>query len=259
MRRNTSHNFQAVWFISGLAVLALAAFFGAKYYIDSRYSAPATNSQPISAHIREPELVNLEDKRANEIPKTKLLQVPFTPQAPTANWDELHNEACEEASAIMASAYFEENTSSTLSPDFVEKEISKLTDWQQTNFGYNLDTTTAETAVMITKVYGLKAKVISFPTSEEIKQLLAEGNLVIFSANGQKLGNPNYKQPGPIHHMLLLRGYNESNFITNDSGTKKGLNYPYDYETLKTAAADWDHSQNTVDDSKKLAIIVSAK
>jgi hypothetical protein len=82
---------------------------------------------------------------------------------------------------------------------------------------------------------------------------------VIFSANGQKLGNPNYKQPGPIHHMLLLRGYNESNFITNDSGTKKGLNYPYDYETLKTAAADWDHSKNTVDDTKKLAIIVSAK
>ena len=30
------------------------------------------------------------------------LPIPFTPQAPTGNWDELHNEACEEAGAIMA-------------------------------------------------------------------------------------------------------------------------------------------------------------
>src|SRR5688572_5442442 len=40
------------------------------------------------------------------LPKTLLLKVPFTPQAPTANWDELHNEACEEASSLMAAAYF---------------------------------------------------------------------------------------------------------------------------------------------------------
>ena len=34
-------------------------------------------------------------KPPEEIPDKFLLQVPFTPQAPTANWDEMHNEACE--------------------------------------------------------------------------------------------------------------------------------------------------------------------
>src|SRR5687767_2969126 len=41
-----------------------------------------------------------------KIPGTLSLPVPFTPQAPTGNWDTIHNEACEEASAIMANAYF---------------------------------------------------------------------------------------------------------------------------------------------------------
>ncbi len=110
---------------------------------------------------------------------------------------------------------------------------------------------------MIEKFYGLKAEIVSFPGSSKIKEEIAKGNLVLFSANGRDLENPYYKQPGPIHHMMVIIGYDEKKFITNDPGTKRGLRYLYDYEILRSAAADWDHSIHSVDNNKKFAIIVS--
>jgi hypothetical protein len=190
------------------------------------------------------------------IPNSLLLPVPFTPQAPTANWDELHNEACEEAAAIMASEYFNGNKAAQLDSNFVEKQISNLTQWQDANFGYHLDTTSAETAKMIEQVYGLNTKILNNFSEDDLKKELAADNLILISENGQLLKNPFYKQPGPIHHMLLLRGYTEEEFVTNDSGTKRGLNFTYDFNTLFNAAADWDHSLNTVDANKKTAIVV---
>ncbi len=205
---------------------------------------------------------NGEDTGDNEnidkaTPNELLLPVPFTPQAPSANWDELHNEACEEASAIMAHTYFAGNTEKLLESAYVEQEIDKLTAWQTDNLGYYLDATSQETAHMIEQVYNLKTEVVPFPTLEQIKYQLASGNLVIVSANGRKLFNPNFKQPGPIHHMLVLVGYDANSIITNDPGTKRGQSYKYSYSTLKTASADWDHDMHTVNDNIKLAIIVS--
>lgn len=187
---------------------------------------------------------------------TLLLPVPFTAQAPTANWDQLHNEACEEADALMAAAYFKGDRRTNLPADFVESEIGKLTDWEQKNFGYNLDTTSAETAKMIDQVYGLHTELLNGFTDQQLRQELDQGRLVIISENGRLLGNPNYKQPGPLHHMLLLKGYTPNGFVTNDSGTRRGLNYPYDFSTLHDATGDWVHSQNSVDTNKKIAIIV---
>jgi hypothetical protein len=249
-----------VWVFAGIILVAGAGYIAARHWIGKNVALPATSQFPVAGNVQEPEMANLNSNSGAAqapLPESKLLPVPFTPQAPTANWDELHNEACEEASSLMADAYFSGRTESTLTPEYAEKEIAKLTDWQKQNFGYYLDISTAEMAVMTNKVYGLKTKVIQFPSAEDIKRQIAAGNLVVFSANGQKLGNPNYKQPGPIHHMLLIKGYDKTGFITNDSGTKKGLNYAYDYDTLKNAAADWDHSKKTVDESEKLAIIIS--
>lgn len=249
------------WVFAGLILVAAASYIAIAHWVLPRISAPpAGNQSVISGHLQEPELANLNANSGEEeapLPESKLLPVPFTPQAPTGNWDELHNEACEEASALMADAYFSGRREAALTAEYAESEIAKLTEWQKQNFGYYLDITTAEMAVMVTKVYGLKAKVIPFPSADKIKHQLVAGNIVVFSANGQKLGNPNYKQPGPIHHMLLVKGYDKNSFITNDSGTRKGLNYSYNYATLKDSAADWDHNKKTVDETKKLAIIIS--
>ncbi len=194
------------------------------------------------------------DLASKPIPKELQLVVPFTPQAPTANWDELHNEACEEASIIMANAYF--NNITSLPPTTVEKEISKLTEYQKKTFGYYLSITTPEAARMTEEVYGLKAEMKTM-TEQVIKQALSNGQLVILPANGQMLGNPYFTAPGPIYHMLVITGYDGSTFITNDPGTRRGHNYKYDYKTLYEATGNWNHNTHEVDLSDKRIIIVS--
>lgn len=194
------------------------------------------------------------DDTEKPLPSSLLIKVPFTPQAPTANWDELHNEACEEASAIMAHAYFDEIKS--LPPETVEREISKLTDWQDDNIGYHLSINTEQVAKMVREVYKLKAEVV--PLSEDtIKRALADNKLVIWPGNGQLLENPYYKQPGPIYHMFLITGYNEKGFITNDPGTKRGQDLQYTYDILRGATGNWNHNAHEVDLSDKKIIIVS--
>ncbi|HTL39405.1 MAG TPA: C39 family peptidase [Methylomirabilota bacterium] len=241
--------------ISGLIVVAVVAAFLVNNYIHQKYPAPV--STPTNDNSVETPTVGSNPSPADSWPTSLLLPVPFTPQAPTANWDTLHNEACEEASAIMASEYFKGNRQITLAPSFVEDQISLLTKWQDDNFGYHLDTTSAETAEMIEKVYGLKTKLIENFTQDQLKDELNKKHVILISEYGRALNNPNYKSPGPIHHMLVVRGYTKNNFVTNDSGTRNGLNYAYSFNTLYSAAADWDQQTQNVDQSKKIAIIVS--
>ena len=190
-------------------------------------------------------------------PATFSLKVPFTPQAPTGNWDKEHNDACEEASALMAAAYFNGDTRSKIPATEVEKELTRLFEWERTNFGYSLDTTTAETAEMIQSFYRLKAVVVNNYTEKDIKDALNANKLVILPVNGRLIGNPYYKQPGPIYHMLVVRGYTTTQLITNDPGTKNGENYKYSFATLKNAPADWNHNTSTIDENKSLMIVVS--
>ncbi len=216
------------------------------------------------------------------LPPTHFLPIPFTSQAPTANWDELHNEACEEASAIMASEYFssflsspgepalsadrrriqersyQNNTDNTLlDPKFVEQEITKLTDWQQKTFGYHLSISTEETAQMIKEVYGLSTEIKTDYTETDLKQALVDRKLILFPANGRLLNNPYYKRTGPLYHMLVIKGYDsKGNFITNDPGTKRGFNYPYTFHTLYEANGNYNHLTHAVALSKKNILII---
>jgi len=250
-------------------ILAIIILVVAIYYFNSKIpsviidndqvndsATTAENSGPISevkTPTAEPEVV----APAPKAPSLLNLLIPFTPQAPTANWDLLHNEACEEAGAIMANAYLTGDRDAVIPATRVEAEISGLTTWQDTNFSFHLDTNAKETARMIEGFYGLHAQVFDNYTLQDIKDQLNLRHVVILPVNGRVIGNPNYKQPGPIYHMLVIRGYTAAGLITNDSGTRLGQNYPYAFKTLYNAGADWDHKIDTIDQSKKVMIVVS--
>lgn len=206
-------------------------------------AAPPVSAPPVTASGTEPNVLNL--------------LIPFTSQAPTGNWDTVHNEDCEEATSLMANAYLTGNTALTLPAAQVDTGMDTLNNWEDSHFGYHLDTTAEETAQMIEGAYGLQAKVQVNYTLQDIKDQINLHHVVILPVNGQIIGNPNYTQPGPIYHMLVIRGYTATGLITNDSGTKRGQNYPYTFDTLYNAGADWNHSTNTIDQSKKVIIIVS--
>lgn len=185
----------------------------------------------------------------NLLPSKINLDVPFTTQAPHANWDDLHNDGCEEASIISVIYYLQNKT---LSKDQAENEIQNLVSWQITNFGGHYDLPVAKTAELVEKYYKRKTNIYYDISLDQIKTELANGNPVILALAGRVISNPYYRAPGPVYHMLVVRGYDDDKqqFITNDVGTKRGEGYRYDYNTLFNGIHDmptWEQNKSTLD------------
>lgn len=162
--------------------------------------------------------LRIENSEEIAIPEEFDLPIKFASQSPFAVWDDLHNEACEEAAMIMASKYFKDEN---LDKQIMEDEIQALIKWETEN-GYEVDATAEETVEILKNYFGFSAEVTSEVTVERMKRELALGNLVITPHAGRELGNPYYRQPGPVYHFLVIRGWDEDEFITNDPGTKRG-------------------------------------
>lgn len=188
------------------------------------------------------------------IPAEFNLDVPFTVQAPLGVWDALHNDACEEASAIMSFDFVLKKPIGDASA--ADKEILKIVDWENTNFGFSKDTDAEKTAEILQKFYGLKNAEVKYDiTMDNIKAAVASGFPVIVPAAGRELHNPYYRAPGPLYHMLVIKGYTkDGKIITNDPGTKHGEDYVYDSQVLFNAIHDWNGGD--VLNGKKAMIIV---
>lgn len=175
------------------------------------------------------------------LPASFNLAVPFTSQAPNADWSLPYQEACEEASLIMVHAYYTHEPAGKLPASVAEEAIQSLVEFQNGIFGDYLDTTAQQTATIAEQFYGYsRAEVIENPTAQDIKAHIAAGRPVIIPAAGQQLGNPNFTPPGPLYHMLVVRGYTADGFITNDPGTRNGESYFYKTSTLMNAIHDWN-------------------
>lgn len=183
------------------------------------------------------------------------LAVPFSPQAPHANWDQPYQDACEEATVIMVDHYL---TGTSLSADQMDDEILKMVAWENKFFGSAKDTNIAETTQLVNNYYStLQAKAVYDITVEDIIKELQQGNAVIVLANGQLLDNPYYTQPGPVKHALVIKGFTNGKFITNDPGTRRGADFIYTSQKLYNSIVDYDG--NKAGTGKKAMIIISTK
>ena len=116
-----------------------------------------------------------------------------------------------------------------------------MVDWENEHFGY-YESTPVEQVVELYKGYFADAfdvKVIEDPTVDDLKQELAQGHLIVGPFAGRMLGNPFYSGEGPYYHMMVIKGYDETHFITNDVGTRRGENFIYDYQTILDAMHDY--------------------
>lgn len=147
---------------------------------------------------------------------------------------------------LMADAYF---NGKPLNAHLMEQGILNLVKWQ-TEHGYTVDVTAGETVSILRDYFQLPARLLANPTAASIRQELDAGHLVIIPAAGRRLGNPYYRQPGPLYHMLVVRGYDAGTgeFITNDPGTKRGEAYRYRGDVLIFANHDWPKPGKTKDD-----------
>ncbi|MBT5808408.1 hypothetical protein HOI18_04015 [Candidatus Uhrbacteria bacterium] len=191
------------------------------------------------------------------LPLSINLAVPFTSQAPHANWDYPYKETCEEASVYMVHRYFEGEPEGMIDAQKADDAILKIVAFEEGLFGYYEDTTVEQTGIFAEMMYGFSSAVaIEDPTVDDIKTQLAEGRPVIVPAAGRMLGNPYFTAPGPIYHMLVVRGYTEDDqFIVNDPGTKRGEAYLYDVDTLMSAIHDWNDGEEITDGGRVVLVL----
>ena len=179
------------------------------------------------------------DTKSEEV--SILMNVPFASQAPSGNWDNvIFQQGCEEASMLMAMLWVQQK--GFISPKEAEKAISAISNFAQKNYGEFRDTSIEDTATIMKDYFEYQnIEVKNDITAKDIKSELAKGNVVIAAINGQKIGNPFYTPPGPLQHMLIVKGYDaqKKEFITNDPGTRRGEGFRYKEDILEAALQDY--------------------
>lgn len=222
-------------------------------------SVPTTPAQPTSTKPQTPptKATSTTPAPAETIKKEVNLAVPFLSQAPKQNWDMPYQEACEEASMIMASAYYS-GTSQAFTPEAGDKAILDLVAYEEQN-GFPVDVNAEEvTRIMSVRFPNVATRILKNPSVQDLQRELSAGRLVILPADGKALDNPNFRNGGPPYHMLVIKGYTaDGRWITNDPGTRKGADFLYSQENLMTAMHDWNGGN--VPQGEKLVIIVSPR
>ena len=170
------------------------------------------------------------------IPDKINLSMIFYSQSPYGDWGLPYQESCEEASLLLAYYYLTDKK-----PDINEfhKDLLAMIEWEKQNFGQYFHTSVEETAEMADQYLGLhNYEIIDNPTIDQIKKALAQGFPIVAPFSGRDLGNPFFSGTGPFYHMLVIKGYDEENFISNDVGTRQGANFKYKYESIFNAMHD---------------------
>lgn len=230
-----------------MAALSFALVLGNKYSIKPKNSdiipISSDNSVPVGIEknqkiVEIPAEKNTEEYESQKLPEKVLLNVPFLSQAPFQKWDALHEDACEEASLIMAEYFLDGKK--FVSKEQGEKEIQSIVSFEKNN-KYELSITLDELNQIAEKYYNLKTgRVEKNITINDIKKELAFGKPVIVGAAGKVLPNPNFRNGGPNYHMLVVVGYDQNGFITNDPGTRLGEGFRYSFDDLYNSIHDWN-------------------
>lgn len=171
-------------------------------------------------------------KTVVEIPASSLLVVPYTVQAPYANW-KVHEESCEEAAVLMYHKYLE-GIAGDIDPATADREIRAMKSWQVKNYGSEPDLPITRLGVFVGSYYGYQYRIIPNLNIEGIKKEVAAGHPVLVPVLTQSLKNPHYS-PGNVYHILLIKGYDATGVITNDAGVKEGKDWHYSWEILFSA------------------------
>ncbi len=203
----------------------------------------------LSENISKPEVVipspSIEQEVVKEIPKTVkkdlppsvTLGVPFYMQAPDNKRVLPWTEACSEANLVLAAYYIQNKT---LTKDQFKKDILAMTKIQDKFFDTYIEIPMVELKKLYDRFYPKAgtSKIIDKPTIEQIKEELAQWNIVIVPSAGKKLNNPYYLEYAPRFHTILLRWYDDKYFYANDVGISRGENFPYLQEVIMEANHD---------------------
>jgi uncharacterized protein YvpB len=198
------------------------------------------------------------ETNSNQPPNQLIIDVPFTPQAPFAQWDDpRQQDGCEEAAMVMAWHWINDDF---LLKQEAKDEILALNNFEEKLLGESTDTSIEDIIKIFREYYQYdNIRTVYDISVQDIKDELLAGNIVLVPTDGTILKNPYYTQPGPTRHMLVIKGFNDkkNQFITNDPGTKRGEGFKYNYEVIMNAIINYstgDHAPLL--DERKVMIVV---
>jgi len=208
-----------------------------------------------STPIRPPLAPPSQGGESKSLPNSVNLAVPFLLQAPTHNWSEPYQNACEEAAAIMVDAFYHGRKDRFHEQDG-NKAILDLITFEKKLLGKYDDTTAEETAHLIRAYFHYKNVTVQEVTSTQaLKPILAKGYPILVPASGKSLHNPYFRNGGPPYHMLVIKGYlADGRWIMNDPGIGLGPDYVYTDKVLWEAMHDWNGGD--VLHGKKMIIVI---
>lgn len=181
------------------------------------------------------------------------LDVPFYPQAPDADWGMPWQEACEEASLVLAYYYLKDLP---LSKVKFKEEIRGLVAWQNEKYGDYIHTEVSKMAEMLKGHFGYENfEVLENPSIEDMKKALAAGHPIVAPFAGRLLANPFFSGQGPYYHVIVIKGYDGENFITNDVGTRRGQDFIYSYKNLMDSMHDYSPDKDIKEGEKRVIIM----
>lgn len=160
--------------------------------------------------------------------------VPFAVQAPGGLWENpRYQDGCEEASLLMAFSWVERKDIENIVLD-----LDVISYAMEERLGTFYDTSIEDTFLFAYEyLEGENVFLKKDVTKDDIIRELMEGYIVAITVNGQKLQNPHFTSPGPLYHMIIIRGYDPETkeFIANDPGTQYGKGYRYQEDLLFSA------------------------
>lgn len=259
------------WLFAALLVVVVGFYFAGKYSKSDQNIVDIAEDDFVESTVNDnidlAQIDNIEETVVSDardiqatVEKNKILpkfvhhQVPFTSQAPFGDWsDDRFQDGCEEASMIMANYWLK---GKNLDPHTAAQEILNLSKWEQDKYGTYHDTSAKDSSNTLQQYFSIDAGVNYDVTVNSIKQVLAEGGIVLVPSNGAILLNPNYSSPPP-HHMVVVVGYDDKNneFIVNDPGTKHGEAYRYAFKTVIAAAQDYPTGDHLVVGDRPAAML----
>jgi len=219
-------------------ILAVVVFVASVYFLSTKRKVTSNNYSDVENIAETAETAATPGVAApvplsppETLPAKKLLKIDFAAQAPFGDWSEPYENACEEASIIMVKHYLENKT---LSKEQMKTEIDLAVAWQLKNWSKHTDLDADKTLILAQDYFKLSGQTLNVTSIDDLKKQLTAGYPVIVPSAGRKLGNPNFTGVGPEYHMLVLKGYDDTEgvFITNDPGTRKGESYVYKYQVL---------------------------
>jgi hypothetical protein len=243
-------------------IIIIVAGFAIGYLIDrgpsnSKVEFPQGPTAPVKTVPAEnpakTDATSKEDvSTQNNLPDSFLLAVPFLAQAPFGKWDPLHEDACEEASLVMVKHFLAGDKNISLIGG--DTELINLVNYE-TKQGYGISISVEQLATIAKDFANMpNGRVKNNITVDDIKRELVAGRPVIIPAAGKMLNNPNFRNGGPLYHMLVVKGYDATGFITNDPGTRLGENFHYSFYNLFQSIQNWDENSGGLGNEKEYLV-----